>query len=81
MERKKLFDLLTVFVIALNLFISGILSTIWTFRTTMGLFKYGKCMPIFTAILNLLMSLILAKNIEILEVLLAATIIRVFTNL
>lgn len=79
--KKYLFNLLIVFVIALNFFISGILSTIWTFRTTMGLFKYGKYRPIFTAILNLVVSVILAKNIGILGVLLGTTISRVFTNL
>ncbi|MFR8063988.1 hypothetical protein [Thomasclavelia spiroformis] len=78
--KKYLFDLLVVFIIALNFFISGILSTIWTFRTTMGLFKYGKYRPIFTAILNLVISVILANEIGILGVLLGTTISRVCTN-
>ena len=78
--EKYLLDFYTVLIIALNFYIVGILSPVWTFRTTMGLFKYGKYRPIFTAIINLVISIALGKSIGIIGVLLGTTISRLFTN-
>lgn len=79
--EKYTLDFYTVIIISLNFYIVGILSPIWSFRTTMGLFKYGKYRPIFTAVLNLVVSFILGKKIGIIGVLLGTTISRLFTNM
>jgi len=78
--KKFLLSYPTVFIISLNFFIVGILSPIWTFRTTMGLFKYGKYRPIFTAIINLGISIFLGNKIGIIGILLGTTISRIVTN-
>lgn len=70
-----------VFISCLNFYIFGMLNSIWTFRTTMGLFKYGKYRPIVSAIINIVISIILAKKMGLMGVLLGTTITRTVTNL
>lgn len=69
-----------VFVAALNWYIIGMLNSIWVFRSTMGLFVYGKYRPIATVIINLVVSIYLANIMGLMGVLLGTTIARVITN-
>lgn len=69
-----------VYVICLNWYIYGMMSSIWTFRGTMGLFIYGKYRPAISAGINLTVSIILAKNIGFIGVLLGTTVTRILTN-
>ena len=68
-------------VIAVNFFIEGMLNSLWIFRTTLGLFTQGKWRSVFAAIINLVGSLILAKYMGILGILLATTASRVLVNM
>ena len=70
-----------VYVLCLNVFIEGTINIFWTFRSSMGLFEQGKYRPIFTMIINILASIILAKWIGVVGVFLGTTISRVSTNL
>lgn len=69
-----------VFVIALNFYIIGMMNSVWMFRTTMGLFVHGKYRPLISAGINIVVSVILAKYLGLLGVLLGTTISRVVTN-
>ena len=69
-----------VFVVSLNFYIFGMMNCVWTFRTTMGLFEHGKYRPIVSAIINIIVSIALAKEIGLLGVLVGTTITRVVTN-
>lgn len=79
--EKYILDFAAVFISCLNFFIFGMMNSIWTFRTTMGLFKYGKYRPIISAIINIVISIVLAKKMGLIGVLLGTTITRVVTNL
>ena len=69
-----------MFVLSLNFYIFGMMNSIWTFRTTMGLFKYGKYRPLVSAVINVVVSILLAKKIGMIGVLIGTTITRVITN-
>lgn len=74
------FDTSIVFVFCLNYLIEGMLQSLWTFRTTMGLFVQGKYRPLFTATINIFVSVILAKYLGVFGVLLGTTISRLCVN-
>ncbi|QBP42007.1 sugar translocase [Paenisporosarcina antarctica] len=69
-----------VFIIALNWYIFGMMNSIWTFRSTMGLFVHGKYRPAVSAVINLSLSLYLVDDFGLFGVLVATTITRVITN-
>lgn len=69
-----------VFIHCLNIYIFGMMNAVWTFRATMGLFVYGKWRPLISAIINIVVSIFLAKRMGLLGVLLGTTITRVTTN-
>lgn len=69
-----------VFVHCLNIYIFGMMNSIWMFRSTMGLFIYGKWRPLISAIINVIVSVFLASRIGLLGVLLGTTITRLITN-
>lgn len=72
---------LTVIVLVLNYYIYGMQNVIWIYRSIMGLFVYGKFRPIVSAIVNMAVSIILAKYIGLLGVLMGTTITRIITNI
>jgi len=74
------FNMQTAFVISLNWYIYGMMNAIWTFRSTMGLFVYGKYRPAISAIIHVVVSILLAKQMGLLGVLLGTTITRFITN-
>lgn len=78
--ERFLFNKLIIIVLVLNYYIYGMQSVVWTYRSTMGLFIYGKFRPVASAIVNIVVSIVLAKYIGILGVLLGTTITRVTTN-
>lgn len=70
----------TVFVHSLNLYIYGMMNSIWAFRSTMGLFMYGKWRPMISAVINIVVSILFAQYWGLLGVLLGTTFTRVVTN-
>ena len=69
-----------VFIHCLNIYIYGMMNSVWTFRATMGLFIYGRWRPLVSAVINIIVSILLAKRIGLLGVLLGTTITRLVTN-
>lgn len=78
--QEYVFTKKIVFIIALNEYILGMMNAIWTFRSTMGLFVYGKWRPLVSAVINVVISIILAKICGLMGVLLGTTITRLITN-
>ena len=78
--KEYLLDMQTVFIISLNWYIFGMMNSIWTFRSTMGLFVHGQYRPAISAIINVVISLMLVEQMGLLGVLLGTTITRFVTN-
>ncbi len=74
-------DSTIVIIIALNFIIEGMLQSLWTFRTTMGLFTQGKYRPVFAAIINIFFAYILGRYMGLVGVLLGTTISRLCVNM
>ena len=68
------------FVIALNFYMVGMQSAVWTYKNTMGLFRQGRYLLIVTAGINLVCSLWLGKRWGLVGILLATAISRALTN-
>ena len=73
-------DNTTTIIIVLNFYINGMMNPVWTFRGTMGLFVYGRYRPLISALINLVVSIFLAKLMGLPGVLLGTTITRLATN-
>lgn len=69
-----------VYIIAANFYIKGMQNAVWTYKNTYGLFKYGKFLLVFTAIVNLILSIVLGKIIGMAGILIATGISRLLTN-
>lgn len=78
--ENYLLDMSVVFVISINIYISGMLYAPFNYRQTMGLFVQGKYRPIISAIENIIVSIFLAKYIGIAGVLWGTVITRLTTN-
>ena len=70
----------TVIVIAVNFLIAGFMSTLWTFRSTLGLFTQGQLRPIVVAVINIIFSIILSFKFGVTGVLAATAISRLCVN-
>ena len=79
--KEYVLEEITIIILSVNFLINGIVSLLWTFRSTMGLFIQGKYRPIIVAGLNIIVSIILAKKLGIVGVLLGTTISRTLVNL
>ncbi|MGE7937951.1 lipopolysaccharide biosynthesis protein [Bacillus paramycoides] len=73
------FNKYIIFAIILNFFTAGMQNASTTFRETTGLFKKGKYRPIIAAVINIVASIILAKQIGIAGVFLGTVISRLCT--
>lgn len=68
------------FVIALNFYMVGMQSAVWTFKNTLGLFRPGRYLLIVTAAINLVCSIWLGKIWGLFGILFATAISRALTN-
>lgn len=69
-----------VMVISANFMIEGFLYSLWLFRSTMGLFTQGKYRPVFSAVINIVFSVILGNYMGLIGVLLGTTLARILVN-
>lgn len=70
-----------VLVLSLNFFIQGYMNTLWTFRSTLGLFTQGLFRPLIVAGINIVLSIILGINLGVFGVLIATSISRFVVNI
>lgn len=68
------------FVIALNFYMVGMQSAVWTFKNTLGLFRPGRYLLILTAAINLICSVWLGKIWGLFGILFATALSRALTN-
>lgn len=68
-------------VMALNFYTVGMMNAVWTYKHTLGLFKYGRFLQIITGVLNIIFSIILGRIWGVFGILLATFIARICTNL
>lgn len=68
-------------VLALNFYTVGMQNAMWIFKHTMGLFRYGRFTQMFTAMLNLVFSIILGRVWGLFGILFATFLARLLTNL
>lgn len=69
------------FVMALNFFSVGMMNAVWTYKHTLGLFRYGRFIQIFTGILNIVFSVLLGTRWGLFGILLATFAARAMTSL
>jgi len=69
-----------VMALTLNFYMYGMQNAIWTYKATFGFFKQGQYLIIFTAIINLVLSFVLGKEIGLLGILIATALARLATN-
>ena len=70
-----------VIAIAINFFVAGVMNTLWTFRSTLGLFAQGKYRPLIVAAINIVLSICLSFRWGVFGVLIATSISRACVNL
>ena len=68
-------------VMAANFYTVGMMNAVWTYKHTLGLFRYGRFLQIGTGILNIAFSVILGQRWGIFGILLATIFARGLTNL
>lgn len=68
-------------IIAINSFTIGMLQACYTYKSTLGLFRYGQYLLFFTGIINLIFDIILGKIWGVFGIYVATLIARVCTNL
>lgn len=68
-------------LLALNFYTIGVIHACYTFKSTLGLFRYGQYILLFTGIINLVLDVLLGKIWGITGIYLATLIARMCTNL
>lgn len=68
-------------LLALNFYTIGLIHSSYTFKSTLGLFRYGQYILIFTGFLNVALDVILGRIWGITGIYLATLLARVCTNL
>ena len=70
-----------VIIIVINFYTVGMQSAVWTYKSTLGLFDYGKYLVLVTGIINIILSIILGQKIGLFGIFLATFISRLCTNI
>lgn len=70
-----------IVALAINFFVAGFMNTLWTFRSTLGLFIQGKYRSLIVSALNIVFSIGLSKVLGVSGVLFATAISRACVNL
>lgn len=68
------------FIIAINMYIAGINNPVYTFKATMGLFRYGQYLLLFTAVINLILDFWLGRIWGLFGIYIATAVARLATN-
>lgn len=66
--------------LAVNFYIQGMQNAVWSYKNTLGLFKYGRYLLIATAILNLGLSIWWGNKWGLFGIYLATSVSRLLTN-
>lgn len=69
-----------VIISAINFYVVGMQNAVWTYKTTMGLFDYGKYLVVGTGVINIILSISFGKQWGLFGILLATLVSRALTN-
>lgn len=78
--EKYVLSIWAVVALALNFYMFGMQNAVWTFKSTFGIFKEGRYIVFFTALINLLLSFALGSIYGLEGILFATAIARLVTN-
>lgn len=67
-------------ILAINFYMVGMQNAVWSYKNTMGLFRYGQYLLLLTAAINLILDFVLGKMWGIFGIYLASAIARLLTN-
>lgn len=70
-----------VYIMAINFYTVGMQNAVWGYKSTLGLFNYGKYLTLITGGINIILSIILGLRLGVFGILLATFISRLFTNI
>lgn len=70
-----------IIALSINFFIAGFMNTLWTFRSTMGLFTQGQYRPLIVSVINVVVSIVLSFKLGVTGVLVGTAISRICVNL
>lgn len=73
-------DMKIPLILAINFYMIGMQQAIYTYKNTLGLFKYGQYILIFTATINLVLDIVFGKLWGVFGIFLATAIARICTN-
>ena len=74
--KEYILDELTVIAIVLGFYVQGVHAVETTFRTTLGYFKQGRFAPLFSAIFNIILSIVLCKVFGLAGIFIATPVAR-----
>lgn len=69
------------FIMSVNFYTVGMLNAVWTYKHTLGLFRYGRTLQIGTGIINIIFSIILGKYFGVFGILAATFVARLCTSI
>lgn len=67
-------------ILAINLYMVGMQNAVWTYKNTMGLFRYGRYILFVTAAINIVLDIIFGYYMGVFGIFLATAIARLVTN-
>ena len=68
-------------ILAINLYTIGMLHASYTYKSTLGLFRYGQYLLFLTGVINLILDVVLGRLFGVFGIYLATLIARLCTNL
>lgn len=68
-------------ILAINLYTIGMLHALYTYKSTLGLFRYGQYLLLLTGVINLVLDIVLGEIFGIFGIYFATLIARLCTNL
>ena len=79
--KEYILNITIPMVLALNFYTVGMQNAVWTYKQTLGLFRYGRFLQIVTAGLNIFFSVVFGYKFGLFGILFATFLARMFTNL
>ena len=77
---KYAMNILIPIALAINTYMLGMQNAVWAYKSTLGIFRHGRFVNFFTALLNIILSLVMGKYWGVFGVLFASAVSRAFTN-
>lgn len=79
--EEYIFEIYTVYIIVISFYLRGIRRSCITFRDALGIFWYDRYKPVIECIINIVVSIILAKTMGVMGVFIGTIISTVTTSL